>query len=105
MADAEADTPKTERSLADLLENWRERDLDALRTEWGRHASRWLSEKWGADHSCPYCNHNEWHVQTEPVAVQSWISTRALPSVQVICGNCGQFVLVAAQSVRLVEDD
>jgi len=90
-------------SLASLLAQVGELPDDQIRALWTGWAQAWLERKWGRERPCPYCGVVQWQVQMEPVYVQSWIDNRMFPSLQVMCGNCSQFVLLSAQDVDLGE--
>jgi hypothetical protein len=89
------------RPLTVLLDDWNSKDLDALRELWGEYAQAWLESRW-TGHKCSLCGRDEWTIATEPVHLQSWISMRALPLVQVTCETCGNVLLLEAAGVRVV---
>jgi len=101
------------KNLRDLLirVTWYEHsdeELERFRRTWGRSTARWLAQKWSGseDQPCPFCGHDTWRVQSEPVRMDSALTTEAsFGAAQVVCANCGQFVLVAAVHIPIVDED
>jgi hypothetical protein len=70
------------------------------------NAIAWVREKWG-ERPCPYCQHLEWQVGTPleiPLASGEVMSPTMSPTFPVMCGNCGNTVLVNAILAGLVPE-
>lgn len=66
---------------------------------------RWLEEKWGASHPCPYCGNPTWQVDPTPVYLPRFQTTGAIPGYMVTCDNCANTVFILAERAGLGPDD
>lgn len=63
-------------------------------------AIEWLSQKWGS-RPCPYCGDFAWQVGT-PLEIRLADDELMSPAFPVMCGNCGNTVLINAVVAGLV---
>lgn len=73
-------------------------------------ANEWLINRWPEHRSCPLCNHEEWRIG--PSFAQIPTSTLGLqtpprinPCVAVVCGHCGNTVLLNALIMGLLPEE
>lgn len=76
--------------------------LDEVRGGLVGRAIEWLERKWG-ERPCPYCGVVDWLVGT-PLEVGVEGDDAMSPAFPVMCGNCGQTVLVNAVVADLVDE-
>jgi hypothetical protein len=60
-----------------------------------------LGDMWGAERNCPYCEVSRWTVATELVKIPTLRDQGKLPYFAVSCANCGNTVLIDAETVDL----
>jgi hypothetical protein len=84
---------------------WERRSAPTTWEEFSDGAKAWVEEHWiaAADHTCPYCGHNQWSlgaVLALPTAPRWPLLPESGPGIypvfQVICATCGQVALVSA---------
>jgi predicted RNA-binding Zn-ribbon protein involved in translation (DUF1610 family) len=63
----------------------------------GNRVLAWIREKWGEQRPCPYCGEARWDVGP-PVVLG------ASPAVPVVCGNCGNTLLIDAGVMGVVPE-
>jgi hypothetical protein len=73
-------------------------------------ANEWLINRWPEHRSCPLCNHEEWRIG--PSFAQIPTSTLGLqtpprinPCVAVVCGHCGNTILLNALIMGLLPEE
>ncbi|HEY9157495.1 hypothetical protein [Candidatus Binatus sp.] len=73
-------------------------------------ANEWLISRWPAHRPCPLCNHEEWAIG--PSFTQIPTSTPGLqkpprinPCVAVVCGHCGNTILLNAIIMGLLQSE
>jgi hypothetical protein len=64
-------------------------------------ANEWIISRWPAPRPCPLCNHEEWNfggsfVQLPTSALGLQGAPRTSPCVAVVCGHCGNTILLNA---------
>ncbi len=72
-------------------------------------ANEWLISHWPAHRPCPLCDHEEWRigpsvVQVPTSALGSQTPPRINPCVAVVCGHCGNTVLLNAIIIGLLPE-
>lgn len=60
---------------------------------------RWLSERWGPERECPYCQTHQWFVDPFPISVPRQMIPGALVNFVVLyyavtCSYCGHTVFI-----------
>lgn len=73
-------------------------------------ANEWLISRWPAHRPCPLCNHEEWRIgpsfaQIPTSALGLYTPPRITPCVAVVCGHCGNTVLLNALIMGLLPEE
>ena len=81
-------------------------------TDYQQIVSAWINSKWPANNACPMCHVEApgWHLESpvdltvhpeSTAASFVYQMTRFLPTVPLICSNCGYVVLVSSTIIGI----